>query len=101
MDDWGYRLLKRSGEKGPLAAAGHLLLWLMPLVIKLLRLVGTVALLLVSGDIFIHNIEYLHHVLPQLPAILRELLAGLAAGLIGFSIVAGLKAGIRQLKRPN
>jgi predicted DNA repair protein MutK len=98
MDDWGYRLLKRSGEKGPLAAAGHALLWMMPLIIKLLRIVGTVALLLVSGDIFTHNINYLHYILPDLPAIVRELLAGLVAGIIAFALVAGIKACVRLLK---
>lgn len=99
MDDWGYRLLKRSGEKGPLAATGRVLLWMMPMIIKLLRLVGTIALLLVSGGIFAHDIPYLQRVFPNLPAMLKEFLAGLAVGLVAFGIVAGIKACIRLFKR--
>lgn len=98
MDDFGYRLLRRSGEKGPLAAVGRGLLWLMPLIIKLLRLVGTVALLLVSGGIFVHNVMYLHQLFPSVPAMLREFLAGLAGGLIAVGVVEGVRALIRVLK---
>ena len=99
MDDWGYKLLKRSGEKGPLAAAGKLLLWMMPLIIKSLRLVGTIALLLVSGGIFLHEIAYLHHVLPDWPEIARECLAGLVVGVIALGIVTLIKVCIKLLKR--
>lgn len=98
MDDFGYKLLKRTGEKGPIATVGHALLWMMPLIIKLLRLVGTIALLLVSGGILVHSIQYLHHVFPDLPAIVREFMAGLACGLVATAVVEGIRAGIRLLK---
>jgi predicted DNA repair protein MutK len=42
--------------------------------------VGTVALLLVSGGIFIHNIHFVHDSLPDLPAMLNELVVGLVMG---------------------
>lgn len=98
MDDFGYRLLKRSDERGPLALVGRLLLWLMPLIIKLLRLIGTIALLLVSGGIFVHNVMYLHHLFPSMPAMLKELLAGLAVGLVATGAVEGVRALIRSLR---
>ena len=89
MDDFGFKLIKRSNEKGPLAKLGHILVKSLPIVIKLLAFVGTIALLLVSGGIFAHNIEYLHHFLERLPMILKDLLLGLAGGLIVLVVVKG------------
>jgi predicted DNA repair protein MutK len=37
----------------------------LPIVIKILGVVGTIALLLVSGEIFLHNIDYVHHLIPE------------------------------------
>lgn len=86
MDDVGYKLIKRSGEKGFLFTLGTLLVKALPVLIKVLAIVGTIALLLVSGGIFSHNINFLHHLLPDLPAILKELLIGIVAG----ALVVGL-----------
>jgi len=91
MDDLGYRLIKYSNEKGAFAKMGYILVKSLPLVIKFLGFVGTIALLLVSGGIFVHNIEYLHHFLDRLPIILRELLAGLAGGIVVLGVVEGVK----------
>ncbi|MBT1705619.1 DUF808 domain-containing protein [Chryseosolibacter indicus] len=96
MDDLGYKLIKRSHGQGPLSALGSILVKSLPLVIKVLGVVGTIALLLVSGGIFIHNIEYLHHSLPQLPMILKEFLLGLVFGLIAVAIVSVVKKFIRR-----
>ncbi|MGQ3014492.1 MAG: DUF808 family protein [Flavobacteriales bacterium] len=91
MDDAGYKLIKRSGEKGFLAKAGTLLVKALPLVIKFLAVVGTLALILVSGGIFVHNIDALHHILPELPSFLREAAAGLLAGIIALGIITAVK----------
>lgn len=82
MDDAGFKLIKRSGDKGFLAALGNVLVKALPIVIKVLAVVGTLALLLVSGGIFTHNIEYLHHILPQLNDTLKNFIIGLIAGLL-------------------
>jgi predicted DNA repair protein MutK len=37
----------------------------LPIVIKILGVVGTIALILVSGGIFLHNIDYIHHIIPH------------------------------------
>lgn len=91
MDDLGFRLIKYSNEKGYLAKAGQIMVKLLPLIIKFLGVIGTVALLLVSGGIFVHNIEFLHHFLEWLPSLLRELLMGLVAGIIVLLVVKGFK----------
>jgi predicted DNA repair protein MutK len=89
MDDAGYKLIERSHNKGFFSAVGVLLVKSLPVIIKLLSVVGTIALILVSGGIFAHNIEYLHHLLPNLPSIVREFMIGLVAGLIMVAILTG------------
>jgi len=89
MDDAGYKLIKRFHNKGFLSAVGVLLVKSLPVIIKLLSVVGTIALILVSGGIFAHNIEYLHHLLPNLPSMIRELMIGLVAGLIMVALLTG------------
>ena len=87
MDDAGYKLIDRSKNSGFLSKLGQFLVNLLPFVIKFLSVVGTIALLLVSGGIFIHNIDYFHHFLPEVPATLVELLLGVMAGIIAVVIV--------------
>ena len=92
MDDAGYKLIKRSNDKGFLAVIGNLLVKALPIVIRVLAVVGTIALILVSGGIFVHNIEFFHHLFPSLPSIVKEFGIGLIAGLLTVGVVlAGKK----------
>ncbi len=91
MDDAGYHLMKRSNNKGLLSKLGQFLVWLLPMIIKLLAVVGTIALILVAGGIFMHNIDYFHHFLPGLPTMVTELLLGIAAGLVAVALMTGGK----------
>ncbi len=88
MDDAGHRLIKYSNEKGWLSTLGNVLVKSLPIVIKGLAVIGTIALLLVSGGIFVHNIDYFHHVLPALPSIVKEMLFGIAGGLIAVALMS-------------
>jgi len=87
MDDAGYQLIKRSHDKGFISKLGHVLVNSLPLVIKLIGIAGTIALILVSGGIFIHNIEFLHHFLPQVPDMVKEFTLGVMAGLVMVGVV--------------
>ncbi|MDO3643604.1 DUF808 family protein [Mucilaginibacter sp. L3T2-6] len=91
MDDAGYALIKRANNKGFFSSLGALLVKSLPVVIKVLGVAGTIALILVSGGIFIHNIEYLHHIFPALPSVLKDAAAGLIAGLVSVGAVNGVK----------
>ena len=82
MDDFGFKLIEKSNSKGFLNASGQFLVKALPIVIKTFSVVGTIALLLVSGGIFEHNIEYLHHILPEWPAIIKEFIFGLIGGMV-------------------
>ena len=92
MDDMGIKLISKSnGDKGILFALGTFLVWALPKLIKSLSIIGTLALRLVAGGIFVHNIEFLHHFLKQIPSILRDFVVGLIAGAICLILVKTFK----------
>ncbi len=95
MDDAGLSLMKRDPSEGFLFTTGNILVKSLPVIIKLLAIVGTIALLLVSGGIFVHNIDFLHHLLPGWPAMLKELVVGLVMGFAVVGIVLGVKRVFR------
>ncbi len=71
----------------------------LPKVIKSLSVIGTIALLLVAGGIFVHNIDFLHDVFPQLPTIVTEFLIGLLIGGIVLGFVNLFKKIIGKSKQ--
>ena len=99
MDDVGYALLKRSDGKGIAANIGNILVNLLPVIIRLLSIVGTIALILVAGGIFEHNIDFLHHLFPGIPTIIKEIVFGIAGGLIVILAVTVIKKIIAQFKK--
>ncbi|WP_125722926.1 DUF808 domain-containing protein [Flavobacterium ustbae] len=83
MDEAGYKLIKVSkSEKSFSAMIGNILVKALPLVIKGLTVIGTIALLLVAGGIFVHYIPYFHHLSEEIkmPAIIKEFVVGLVLG---------------------
>ncbi len=91
MDDLGFKLIKRSGEKGILNWIGMGLVKLLPIIIKVLAVVGTVALILVAGGIFAHNVPFLHHLFPNIPSILTEFALGAVVGVVAVAIMLIIK----------
>ncbi|HJY11901.1 MAG TPA: DUF808 family protein, partial [Flavobacterium sp.] len=90
MDEAGYKLIKfGKKEKSISKFIGNILVKALPLVIKALTVIGTIALLLVAGGIFVHYIPFFHHLSPKinLPAIVKEFVVGLALGLVVLVIV--------------
>ena len=100
MDDLGFRLIKNaSSEKSIYYLIGKLLVKGLPLIIKSLSVIGTIALILVAGGIFSHNIEFFHHVLEHVPSIIKDLLLGLGLGLIALLLVNLIKKIIKTIKK--
>lgn len=96
MDDMGMRFIqmargKRQFVKSSLVIMGKGLVYSLPKLIKLLAVVGTIAMLLVGGGMFVHNIPEIHDFLHALPSILAELLMGLVVGLVAFVLVEAFK----------
>jgi predicted DNA repair protein MutK len=99
MDDIGFKLIGSPEKKGFAPKFGQFLVNLLPKVIRLLSVVGTIALILVAGGIFEHNIEFLHHLLPQVPTIIKEVAYGIIAGLIAVGAVTIIKKIISSFRK--
>ncbi|MGQ7944475.1 DUF808 domain-containing protein [Flavobacterium sp. WC2509] len=88
MDELGYKLIKHSTkDRSLLKIIGNILVQALPKVIKSLAIIGTIALLLVAGGIFVHKIDFLHHLFPQWPSVVKEFSFGLVIGFIVLAIV--------------
>jgi predicted DNA repair protein MutK len=87
MDDVGFKMIEVAGVKSKfIRPVGEMLVVALPKVIKVLTIVGTLAMLLVAGGIFVHNIHSLHEILGFMPVLLAELLTGLVVGMIVLAI---------------
>ncbi|MBD0823892.1 DUF808 domain-containing protein [Aestuariibaculum marinum] len=88
MDDMGFALIQKSdNQKGVLLSIGNVLVKALPIVIKSLSFIGTVALLLVAGGIFTHNIEVLHHFAQSIPGVIKDFVIGIAVGVLAVLVV--------------
>ena len=92
MDEFGTRLIKLNGEDNSISdIIGRFFVNALPWVIKSLAVIGTIALLLVSGGIFAHNLSFLHNPFPWLPDLIYEFGIGLLAGFLVLLLVKGGK----------
>lgn len=88
MDDLGVKLIRNSGDGRTISKAiGTFLVQALPKVIKGLSVIGTIALLLVSGGIFVHYVDFFHEFLDVLPSILQEFVVGLLVGIVALLVV--------------
>lgn len=84
MDDFGYKLIAMNGGESKL---GEFFVRALPKTIKALTVIGTLAMLLVAGGIFIHNSEVIHHLVEGIPFIFGDLLVGTIIGAIALSVM--------------
>ncbi len=92
MDELGYKLIGlNSKERSINKFIGNILVQALPKVIKSLAVIGTIALILVAGGIFAHNIDFLHHLFNQWPSTVKEFSFGLVIGFLVFGIVTLIK----------
>jgi predicted DNA repair protein MutK len=92
MDDAGLRLIKMARNRGKfiksaLVVTGKGLVWALPKLIQLLAIVGTLAMLLVGGGMFVHNIQQIHEFFHALPIVVSELVMGIIVGLFAYLIM--------------
>lgn len=106
MDDIGYKLIGAVDENGvPVNRGfapkfGQFLVNLLPRVIRFLSVVGTLALIMVSGGIFAHNIDFLHHLWPQVPSLIKEIAFGIIGGLLALAVVTLIKKILASFSKP-
>lgn len=104
MDYAGFKLIKKSNDKGFFGMLGHFLVKALPVVIKALGVIGTIALIMVAGGIFSHRIDFLHHVLPswssnEMLTILKEIILGLVGGLFAVALFTMGKGVVSLVKK--
>lgn len=92
MDDVGLWMDRRPGTV--VQALGRALVYLAPWMMKTLGVIGTIAMFLVGGGIFVHNIDVLHHLMEVMqgwgiPAFLADIIASLVVGVLVGALVLG------------
>ncbi len=88
MDDFGYKLIKLNNEKNNIAKkVGLFFVNALPIVIKSLAVIGTIAMILVAGGIYVHNIHFLYDFFRPIPSFLGELIVGLIVGAVALLLV--------------
>jgi len=90
MDEFGAHLINLNERDNSFSdILGKFFVNALPMVIKSLSVIGTIALLLVSGGIFVHNLPFLHNIFPAVPALVVEFVVGLLAGFLVFLVYKG------------
>ena len=88
MDDLGYKLIADSeGSASTSKTVGTALVKTLPYLIRGLGIIGTLAMILVAGGIFVHNIGYVHDLVHALPTILGEFIVGLLLGIVSLLVI--------------
>jgi predicted DNA repair protein MutK len=101
LDDGGLYLTRLEGDSSITRLQRRIGEWILiaaPLLMKLLSIVGTLAMFLVGGGIVAHNIEWLHHHVVELEHMVEKIgiagpfLAAISPSLVDF--VVGILVGI-------
>ncbi len=92
MDEFGASLIHLNERSNSTSdKIGLFFINALPLVIKSLAVIGTIALLLVSGGIFVHSLPFLHTIFPSIPDMIIEFAVGLTTGFLVLVIYRGAK----------
>lgn len=89
-DDFGLYLIQKGT---PAQHIGRAILLIMPKFMRSLNVIGTLAMFLVGGGIFVHNLDFIHHFLEQYgfadgwTSNLAALIIGLIIGLLACGVV--------------
>jgi len=88
MDDLGHKMIATSKNESSFSEKiGTALVKTLPVLIRALTVLGTLAMILVAGGIFVHNLHFLHDLVHGLPTILGEFIVGLCLGFISLPII--------------
>lgn len=91
MDDFGLQLMASSDSKTSVQSkVGYGLVKTLPILIKALAVIGTLAMILVAGGIFVHNVHYIHDLFHGWPSLFTEFVVGLIVGIIALIVMSGI-----------
>jgi len=101
LDDMGYWLVEKTSVLAK--AVGKTLLFIAPWLMKILSVVGTLAMFLVGGGIVVHGIAALHHGIEhfaaQQSAAIQWLIPSLANLVLGFILGLAVVAVVKLISR--
>jgi len=101
MDNFGAKLISLNERDDSISdIIGRFLVNALPKVIKSLSVIGTIALLLVSGGIFVHNTPYFHGFAEKIPSIIIEFLVGLIVGIIVLLLIKLITKVWKKFSKP-
>lgn len=109
LDDLGFYLNERGSRSAQ--SIGRGILWSAPYLMKLLSIVGTIAMFLVGGGILTHGIPFIHHGIEDLAEVpgdipgigviiqpLTPMLLNLGFGILAGVVVLGVVTLIKKLR---
>ncbi|MCI7352334.1 MAG: DUF808 domain-containing protein [[Actinobacillus] rossii] len=101
LDDIGLWLLQKKQNMSQ--QIGKFLIFIMPWFMKSLAVIGTIAMFLVGGSIFVHYLPAVHHFveslhIPSAVSFLADLGVGLIIGLIACAVILPLLKVLEKLK---
>jgi len=99
MDDFGAKLIDLNDRDDSFSdKVGRFLVMALPKVVKSLSVIGTIALILVAGGIFVHNLDFVHDWVHALPSLVGEFLTGLVVGFVCLPVVLGAKKLYKKVR---
>lgn len=101
LDDIGLWLMQKKHHVSQ--QIGKFLIFIMPWFMKSLAVIGTIAMFLVGGSIFVHYLPAVHHFveslhIPSAVSFLADLGVGLIIGLIACAVILPLLKLLEKLK---
>ena len=99
LDDVGYAIARDASEGSFKQKFGLKLASLLPIIIKLLSIVGVIAMLLVAGGILLHKVTVLHEIMHNIPTLIAEIIVALLLGGILMLLIDGTKALFSLIKK--
>lgn len=90
MDDLGFRMIEKNRNKFS-KKLGLFLVKALPQIIRILKFIGTIAMILVGGGIFAHNIDAIHQLLHGWPVLLTDFTVGITFGVVFLLLFKGVK----------
>lgn len=101
LDNIGFWLQNKSEKETFFHKFGGVLIKSLPIIINILGVVGTIAMLLVAGGIFIHSFEFIHHITQNFEYlyIINDLLVGIIGGAMALIIINPIKFIVTKFKK--
>ncbi len=98
FDDMGFALAKNAKTGSFKRKFGLKMAAVLPIIVKILSVVGIFAMLMVAGGIFLHNIHILHEIMHPIPTLAAELILPLLIGGAAMIIIDGGRALFKKIQ---